>query len=326
MTRARGLLGAAFLVVGAALLVVLETLAAPESNRFWQAAFNFGHVPLFGVFALAVLGATLTLAGPRPHRRAIGYATAVGVSLAAVVLAEVAQIPRPRNASLGDAARGLAGAAAFLGVAATFDLGPGSPAFVRRRAPRVALRTAAAVVLLVGALPVLAAGLDYVQRERAFPRLLDFDAGWERRFLVVREAGLERVRAPRAWRDASGERGLVARVTFRPVSYSGISLEEPHPDWSRGRVLAFDAYSALDHPVELTVRVEDADHDGLYSDRFNGRVAVVPGANAVSIPLSEVRSAPWGREMDLRRVRRLMVFAVRPAAPFSLYLDAFRLE
>jgi hypothetical protein len=54
-------------------------------------------------------------------------------------------------------------------------------------------------------------------------------------------------------------------------------------------------------------------------------LAIKPGVNQISIPLSEVQNAPNRRTMDMTRVRRLAFYADRPSGSFSIYFDAFQL-
>jgi hypothetical protein len=50
-----------------------------------------------------------------------------------------------------------------------------------------------------------------------------------------------------------------------------------------------------------------------------------PGPHHIRIPLSEVERAPKGRNIDLRRVRRLEFFTETQPRPFTLFLDNIRL-
>jgi len=55
-------------------------------------------------------------------------------------------------------------------------------------------------------------------------------------------------------------------------------------------------------------------------------IQVEPGTNEIVVLLAEVQAGPKAREMDMARIRNLVLFAVRPTKAFSVYIDSFRLE
>ena len=81
--------------------------------------------------------------------------------------------------------------------------------------------------------------------------------------------------------------------------------------------------------LALTLRINDATHDrneGLFSDRYNGRLEVTPGWNHFRIPLEDIASAPETRRMNLARMIRLLLFTSGVTEPRWIYLDNLRLE
>ena len=88
----------------------------------------------------------------------------------------------------------------------------------------------------------------------------------------------------------------------------------------------FTVVSDLDRPLRLVVRVHDRAHDQRFADRFNRSLVILPGLNRVAIPIDEIRRAPDRREMDLRYVRGIVLFAYRLTEPTHVYLGALRLE
>jgi hypothetical protein len=53
---------------------------------------------------------------------------------------------------------------------------------------------------------------------------------------------------------------------------------------------------------------------------------IEPRVNRIAIPLAEVRGGPQTRVLDMSRIQRVSLLAVRPSVPFSFYLDGFRLD
>jgi NADH:ubiquinone oxidoreductase subunit 3 (subunit A) len=303
----------------ALLLAMQELLRPPEVNQFWNAFFDAGHVPLSGVLSLALLRLSLTLLPQLRSHRFLHYVLAFAVAMSIGVVVEAVQFVGPRDAELADIVRNACGSAAMLLAACALD-----PVLGLRRRTRALALALAFVVFFAPCAPVVSIALAYRARDAAFPRLSDFESGWEPRFVHAHHAQLERTSPPPGWTRPPGTR--VGHVTFLRARYPGLALVEPVPDWSAYDRLAFEAYSRLETRVQLVVRIHDVRHDNRYGDRFNRTITIDPGANRIVIPLADVRAAPEGREMDLTRIRQLAVFAVRPPEPFSLYFDSFRLE
>jgi hypothetical protein len=116
------------------------------------------------------------------------------------------------------------------------------------------------------------------------------------------------------------------RLDLKPGAYPGIGIVEPHPDWSGYRVLAITIVSDLDAPLPIAIRVHDAAHDQRYEDRFNRALTVAPGVNRFTIALDDIRHAPDRREMNMRRIRGVLLFAYQRTQPTHLYLGPIRLE
>ena len=212
-------------------------------------------------------------------------------------------------------------------LAIVFDRRAG-PDRVPRRAHgfplRVALFLSAAALLAVAFQRVATVSLAYLHRDAIFPRLCEFDDRWQSTFVGVHDAVLTQGEPSAGWgRDLSTS---VPRLTFLPAQYPGISIQEPHPDWTGYDRLAFEVYSEEPAPVELVLRIDDARHNNDYADRFNRALIIQPGPNRISISLDDVQRAPRTRPMDMTRIRGLTLFAVDPPRPFSVYLDGLRLE
>ncbi len=90
--------------------------------------------------------------------------------------------------------------------------------------------------------------------------------------------------------------------------------------------MAITIVSDLDAPLPIAIRVHDAAHDQRYEDRFNRALTIAPGVNRITIALDDIRHAPDRREMDMRRIRGVLLFAYQRTQPTRLYLGPIRLE
>ncbi len=291
---------------------------------FTDALFDAGHTPLFGGVALAVLGLLRARARGASDRALRWRAFLLTVAVGAVT--ELLQVFQGnREPSLNDLVRDGAGAAAFLLLLRWRHPvpGPGGPRTIRRR-PWMAW-SAGVLLLAASAANLGLTTAAYVARDRAMPLLAAFDgAWWERWFLETQDSSLTAQTSPPGV-DASLAESL-ARLDLRPGTYPGIGIVEPHPDWSGYRRLVITIVSDLDAPLPVAVRVHDAAHDQRYEDRFNRVLTVVRGVNRFAIALDEIRHAPDRREMDMRRIRGVLLFAYQRTQPTHVYLGPIRLE
>jgi hypothetical protein len=188
------------------------------------------------------------------------------------------------------------------------------------------------LAVLVGALLLVASAAHlgtttaaYVARDRAMPTLVAFDGTWWERWFVELGDSVLTARTRPPGLEVSLDEPL-ARLDLEPGEYPGVGIVEPYPDWSGYRRLAFTIVSDRDRPLTLVIRVHDAAHDQRYEDRFNRALSVAPGVNRFAIPLDDIRRAPDRREMDMRRIRGVLLFAYQRTQPTNVYLGPIRLE
>jgi VanZ family protein len=306
-----------------ALLLFLVLANTPDRTRFWTTLYDFGHAPLCGLFALIIRSAVAS--GGRREPRASLYAFAFTAALG--FLTEAVQVfQTTRDASLEDLARDAAGAAAFLLAAAAvrnfaaMRKGVAGPSSRRRGVLGLVLASALMAASAAEFTRTLAL---YMERARAFPTLYALDGSWWEEELIRGQNS--RLTYGQTVPRGEGE-GRMARLDLRPGLYPGLTFDEPYPDWRGWNELVLTIYSDLESPLPIVIRIHDAAHDQSHSDRFNKRLMVRPGRNTFVIALDEVRDAPRRREMDLRRIRAIIVFSHKLEGRAHLYLGPLRLR
>ena len=306
-----GLLG----VLLAILSVLLFVDFGGESSRVADEIFNFGHLPLFGAAALVILWLLGGRRWPVHGRR--HYVSAFFAALALGVISEFVQLFTPeRYFEVQDMAYDALGALAFLVLAYPF------PGLSRKRA--AGWKAAGVGVIAAAMVPMGLTALDTWRMNREFPLIGSF----ETRLEMGRWAA-DGCRVARSGEHAS--HGVYAlKADLSPGEYPGISSKWLEGDWRGYSELCFDVFLEGDSPLAMTVRIHDKAHDRLpeqrYSDRFNRRFMLNPGAQEIRIDLDEVRTAPAGREMDMGRIVNICVFAYRLKAERAVFFDNFRLE
>ena len=302
--------GFGFLALAMAAQALLPSAA--DTSLFRGSLLDAGHVPLFAVFALLTLWLSrLTVPGTGARHYLVAFALVV----LDVLGTEFIQKFGARDAAWTDFLRDLIGGAAALFLILAIE----------RRHPvvRVGAILLALLLLAVGLAELVQVTLDYRARNEAFPTLAGFDAPWEPRFVHGHDAELVSVPAPAAW--VIPDAGLVGQLDTQAVDYPSLSIREPVPDWGGYNALEFVVWSDLAAPIDLFVRIHDRQHDGSYTDRYNGVFRVGPGANHVSVSLADVQAAPRDRSLDLEHVTGVAIFLERPGVPVRLWFDELRL-
>jgi hypothetical protein len=329
----------------AALLLFLFFGEAPERSRFWTAFFDAGHTPLFGVIALLLRSllrrqpaSPAPAVGRRPPVRAglLAFALSAVLGLATELL-QMAQ--RHGDPSVSDLLRDMAGAAAFLITGAVIESRArarsaavvagqdGAARSARLRWVGAAGLVAALLILVAAGRTFIVTSAAYVARDRAFPTLFALDGSWwERQFVDVGGNHLTPAAPGITDRAAAGERVSLARLDLRPGRYSGVTFAEPYPDWRGYQRLSFTIVSDLDAPLPMAIRIHDAAHDHRYADRFNRRLTIRPGANHIAIAIDDIRNAPGRRQMDVGRIRAILLFASGLTRRTHVYVSPLRLE
>jgi hypothetical protein len=296
----------------------------PDDSLLWRELQNTGHIPLFGILSLATL-CILREVSPTARKRPLaGYLAAGFISLVAGIAIEFGQLLTHRDPGSADVMRDLAGIVAGLGIYAVVDPRMQSVWYKLHRGLRTATIALACLLLLGSLLPLAQLAVACVQREQAFPVVIDFTARWSKAFIQLNHAALTQVTPSEAWISAPGPR--MARLTLYPAQYPGVAIVEPSPDWAAFETLTFAVYSREPEPVDLVLRVHDKLHNQILSDRFNQRLTVKRGENRFRIPLAAIQNAPADRSMELSQMAGLILFATDIVDPVDLYLDNMRLE
>lgn len=289
-------------VVGAALIVPL-----PRMGRLGVACQDLCHVPIGALFALLAYAAVR--AGGRRSRLAAGLLAFVLVTLL-LALVEVVQPLTGRTRSFADLVAGARGAAAALAIVVSWSRGG---------LPRVAGLVLGAALAAWGSRPAAATIYDVWRQQRDAPLLASFEDDLELSRWWFGHATGARV-------DVHATAGRCSlRVDLRPARWPGATLGWPLADWRGYRALAFDLYVDGDAPLDLILKVSDAEHDGRYADRFHQALHLAPGANHVEVPLARIRAAPARREMDMARIAGVQLFADGLDRPRTFFLDDLRL-
>jgi hypothetical protein len=291
------------------LLWIVVFAPVPGHSRFVSILHNAAHGPIFGAVALLLLlglrSLNLPANAPVSRQYAIAFVLAIGAGLAT----EVAQALTNRDSSWLDLRNDAIGALAFLLLFFPFDprirsrFGPGTTT------TGLLVGLALFAFLLV---PVGRSALEYRQRQRMFPILVDFTRGYDRYFVRQQHAVIGPAAMPKRWMKFSGETAMQVRL-LQSGQYPGIELIEPSPDWTAYSTLLLDLTNPGPTDLALTLRIHDVAHTQAFTDRFNGPLLLRAGARELlRVSLADVRLAPEDREMRLEAIDGMVLFAAEP--------------
>lgn len=307
-------------------VVTVMFVQLPCNSLLCREIQNTGHIFLFALMTLALMPLMRNRRAAKTRYWLVDYAIVCGGMVALGIITELGQVVTQREPDLNDMLRDGAGIAVGLGLYAFYDLSV--PRLTRSHwILKTCLLGASLGVLAVCFYPMMNAAWSGLQRDRAFPVIADFGARWTRTFVWLNQASLEPAMTPAGLTATeNGARYGAVRLILNPEAYAGISLFEPYPDWSGYQTLSLEVYSPHARPISVVLRIHDEQHDQTYADRFNRALTLRPGNNRIQILLRDVAQAPDQREMDMKRISNLMLFAEDIDEVICLYPSIIRLE
>lgn len=312
----------AWAALAAPAAVLLLVVRRPE-GLLWPRVFDVSHAVFSGIAALVALRLSRRLFAPVLRGAWFHYAAALALASLVGLALELAQIVGPGEPSLKDLARDALGALAALGFALSVDA---AVPRLSRSPVRWALRILALVMLLRVSYPVVRLSLQVREQKKQYPTLADFESLSEQPFVSTDYgAELERVVPPSEFTTARGQH--IGKVTFKGGNeHPKLEILSLSSDWSRAKALAFEVYSPSKSPVQLSLRVDAEPRDGSVPARFTTALSVPPGASTQRIPIETIRAGADGGEMNMSRMKAVLLFLWRPEETVVLGFDAVRVE
>jgi hypothetical protein len=122
----------------------------------------------------------------------------------------------------------------------------------------------------------------------------------------------------------SGKHSL--RALLPSGQYPGISFEGIPQDWSGKNYLNMDVCNPSDGGFSFHVRIDDNKSGWEYSNRFDVNFQLKPGMNHISVPVNSIKTNLHSRPLNLKGIKRMMVFIPNSPVKRELYVDNIRLE
>ena len=295
----------ALLSLAACVVLGVVMFAQVPGEEIWAAELtNFGHGPAFAV--LTVLLFKLLRARSTQWPVLAEYAVVVVLALTLGALVELLQGMIGRDESFEDFVRDAQGALAAAGFLVALD--PrlhGSGALRGARLAGLLLGMAGTVMLVWSPLVM---GLAHLDRNRNFPRLVDFDNPTNLHFAQpLGGATIQWSRLPPLFTGQAGSAHAL-RVKTADRAWWGLMLREPLPDWRTYDRLAVTIANPTRQELIVELRVHDRAATEAAEAPFTAIVEIPPLTWRTSeIPLASLRSSSNGARVDLAHVQSLML-------------------
>lgn len=297
-----------------AVVVILLTVVfgqLPRAGRYSEVLQKSSHAPAFGALCLVVLA--LLARNVRARSGSPGSCLSVrmasvlgGATVVALVVMGAAtegiQALLGRDADLNDVVSDLTGAA---GAASGWICAQIHPRYRDHRIAVVLLLVLSAAALGYWLRPLVECASAYWHRAAELPVIAQFESQRDLYFIETNGA-IKILRIPPIKRGNGPSTAL--QVVLGSGS-SGITFNEPYPNWRGYRTLALDLTNPSSLPFPLTFRINDRHHNNTYNDRFNMDL-LLPSMTRKTfyISLGEVEYAPRSRRMDMRQISTLILF------------------
>jgi len=280
-------------------------------SRLIDELLNLGHLPLFGFIATGVLWVL-----NRNETNVQGNKSYIYAGIITILFGVFTECIQPlisdRHFELHDVSNDAIGVVTFLSLLFAFQKPlPNRIVFI--------LSVSSLLLVIFSSFPLYHAAVDTKAMYKEFPVIGSFESSHEMdRWEKQRSAfTLTKLHA------TDGHYSL--RVLLYPGEYPGISLKYLQGDWLGYRALCFDIFLEGQTPLKITIKVNDQDHDEIYTDRFNRSILINPGHNHICIDLKEIEHAPKGRLMNMSAISKLSIFTHNLKIPRVICLDNLRL-
>jgi hypothetical protein len=304
-----------------ALALAVLYVEVPGRPLILHSLQKLGHPTVFGCIALILFGIRRRIYPFGGIQR--DYVVVFSQAVAIGVATELGQALTHRDPTIKDVlldARGIAGALALL---AAYDPGIRANAAARWARPLLLALAAGVVALTIG--PVLWVGSAYVHRSIAGPVLFAPDSALDLLLVSLTDTAPELGALPANFARSANERALRVPLTTRP--YSGVVLDEPMSDWRGYHALRIDLINPSRTDLNLHVRIQDREHDGLFTDRFESVETISANSRRwVVIPIETIARGPLQRRLDLTRIGAVTLYKVGNEGPRELWLASVQLN
>ena len=122
----------------------------------------------------------------------------------------------------------------------------------------------------------------------------------------------------------SGKHSL--KISLPPGRYRGINFKKIPEDWTGFNFLKMDTFNPSGEDLRFHIRIDDNQSGWEYANRFDMDLHLKRGMNHISIPAVSIITNLSHRALNLKSIRKMMVFIPHNTKQREIYIDHIRLE
>jgi VanZ family protein len=301
-----------YLTIALVLLSILFFIGGPkyQSPRSFKAAWNLGHLLFFALLPLLIFSVPKN----RTIKPTVQAAIVITITLTLGIIVELLQYGFDRTPDIGDLSRNMIGA-----MIAIFFLLPTQKAL--SKPALITMRSITIIFAIAQLYPITIALIDEHQARQKFPILSDFQTPLQ----IQRWTEGDNISIAAAPNNPDN---LALKIDLTTRLYSGTSLKYFPKNWDGYHFFQFRIFNPSAEQISLTCRIHDKKHARKkqgYHDRYNKTYKIPQGWNTIIIDLKKVQQAPKTRNMDLKQIYGIGIFATQLPHPRTIYIDDLKL-
>ncbi len=299
----------------AAITVAFFPYSFGAYDRFASKVLNTAHLPAFAILTLA-----LFFNFPRKFGN-WRYLIIFTLSIVLAIAIEWIQARIGREASWADVGLDLVGIIlALCGI------------YLWQKTDKAMLRWGysffALGIIIFFSYPTAIKGYSIYWQQQQFPMLGDFESKMDLYAWQAQGGSAEYPTRIELQADNATHGNQALRVIFGQGNWAGVYFSAYDADWSDYKYFELDVFNPDAQDFGFSIRIDDDDQRAIssYYHRFNYTQTIHPGMNKIRIPVHTIMTRPKNRNLNIKAIRRLILYLDKNAPLRILYIDNIRLE
>ena len=302
------------IICTAAIMVAFFPYSFGAYDEFASEVLNITHLPAFAIFTLTLF---FSLSRRFGNWR---YLITIIISIVLAIAIEWIQARIGRDASWQDVAFDATGITlALCGV------------YLWQKTDKTSLHVSyiffSFCVIALLSYPVAIKGYSIYWQKQQFPILGNFENEMDLYSWHPQGGKPDNPTRIELWKNSeTGNQAL--RIITGQGDWGGVSFLAYDEDWSNFKYFSLDVFNPDTQPFRFFIRIDDSDKRAIesYKHRFNHLQMIHPGMNKIRIPIHTIVIRPKSRNLNIRSIRRLILYLEENAPSRIFYIDNIRLE
>ncbi len=124
----------------------------------------------------------------------------------------------------------------------------------------------------------------------------------------------------------SGQGNYALHMDLAPGDYPGVEIFDVPRNWHGYQTFEFYFQAPAAAGQTLHIRIDDQEIADDFDERYQGQVKIAGDAQKVVIPVEEIRNQPAKGPLNMRTVKRIVIYLHNQKGRSRLILDDLRLR